>query len=749
MTEEPPQPQSEGAPTRLRQVSPAAVTAALLAIALAALTVRWYVGLEAPCYWSDFNYYEWATRFSISQLGQSPLTYPILLLTSVSLQHNLYFTVPLVPLMAVLGGDRAAFITSIALVYFLPLALAVALLANRLSGDAPNGASKAPVSATIKSFAVALLIPVLWAPTLRGYPDSGAALLLLITLLLYFDGRSFASARRGALIGFLLALTVLLRRYMAFAGVSLVVCIAVDQILTCRRSAAGTPTKTRIKTMLALIGGGAAGMVCLGYPFLLNLTRLNLGVLYESYHVSPSASVAYFFSCFGLITLALAAAGLLLTWRNSPQSRDQLLFTVIFYVIAQCLWILIPGELGTHYTLYFSPLVTLGVVLFYKAMSKNRAAMAATTLFLAFNLFCSLAPAKTTEQLGLKLFRPGMLSFADQEGAGPALLLSAAYPPNVRGDVDRLKLIVNQLRAHYEEAAQPGQAADSENFFAKRGHVGVIGCSNVLNHEILRNVERSIYGLNKDKIDWLEMPVVDSKDSYPLERLLACQYVVVPSVNQYFIAPAGQSIMAGSKACFDEKWPLANDFKLLPGALTIDGGVTVSVYERTRATTAATAALTLTRMKAFTPQEPGSQPNWITTGRMSQICYDKKRNQWEFKPALYRPGFFCEEDRYLLYSHDLPASFSLSGKLDSTPGVPPTILRAQLLGADGQLLQQVDLGETKEGVRAFDFIHDFGQVPMTGAAAPKYLVIVIDLAPQAMAPGTTITISDLKLEARH
>jgi|GEM_PF-959798 len=753
--------------------------------------VYWYVGQEAPCYWSDFNYYEWATRFSISQLGQNPATYPILLLTSVSLQHNLYFTVPLVPIMAALGGDRAAYIVSIFLVYFLPLAYCIARLStdversitdvdgssSDIAGSSRNSkpakvqpAKVQPAKSTVQAFALCLLIPVLLAPTLRGYPDSGAALTLISALLLYIENRSFDKPKRGALIGFLLALTVLLRRYVAFAGVSLVLCIAVDQLLLARQNRA--TGKSRLKTFCALAASGALSMVCLGLPFLLNLTKLNLGVLYESYHVSVVTSVIYFFNCFGIITWLFALGGYVLAWQSKTADRTKLAFILAFYAISQALWILGPGELGSHYTLYFSPPVALGVVLFVRALSPKPMLAAGAVLFLLLNFGLSFAPSKTAGQLGLKPFRPGMLSLADQEGSGAALLFSASYPPYERGDLDKLKFIVDQLRAHYpmlpspqaqgqaqekqkqdkqsqEKQPQDKQSQDKQSQMQiDRGQVAVVACSYLLNHEVLRNVERAMYGLNNDKIQWLELPVVDSKDSYPLERLLSCQYVVVPSTNQYFIAPAGQSIMAGSKACFDQKWPLAGDFKLLPGSLTIDGGVKVDVYDRTRATTPATAALTLTKMKKFTPQEPGSQPDWITTGQRSQICYDKKRSQWEFTPGIYRPGFFCEEDRYLLYTHDLPRAFTLSGSLQTAGGTPPLTLRAQILGADGQLIEQVDLAGTAGKDAGLNFIHDFGQISVPGAAAAKYLVIILDLPPQAMEEGARAVVYNLKVEAR-
>src|SRR5208283_2236949 len=132
MTEAAPQQQPVKVEKRLNRKSIIGLWPAALAIFVALVIVRQYVRIETPCYWSDFNYYEWATRFSGSQLAFSPLNYPLLLLLSVKMQHNLYFTVPLVPLMAALGGGRFAYVASTTIVYLLPLAYVIARLARTL-----------------------------------------------------------------------------------------------------------------------------------------------------------------------------------------------------------------------------------------------------------------------------------------------------------------------------------------------------------------------------------------------------------------------------------------------------------------------------------------------------------------------------------------------------------------------------------------------------------------------------------------
>jgi hypothetical protein len=774
MSEKPPQQQPLTVAKRLNKETLIGLWPLALVVAFAPILVGLYVRLEAPCYWSDFNYYEWATRFSIDQLTRNPLSYPVLLLSSVSLQHNLYFTVALVPLMALLGESRFAYVVSAAIVYLLPLAYLIARLAKNVMPK--------PGLSTGHAFLVVLTIPVLWAPPLRGYPDCGAALTMLLSMLLYLEDRSCQNCKKGAAIGFLLALTVLLRRYFAFAGVALVATILVDQVLLIRQMhrpapeavnttvdtdqagpvgdllLASTPAK-KLKTLLSLIGAGILTMICLGFPFLQNLTHLNYGVLNQSYQVPAITGAAYFFSCFGLFTLGLSAAGFLISWRHNLLNRAKTVIVLCVYLAAQLVWIIGPDELGTHYTLYFSPLVALGVVLFFSAVNtlsiskgKKIALLLPTLLLLVLNFCLSLAPAQLVDKTGLILFRPGMLSVADQEGRGPALFFSAGYAPYMRSDMDTLKTMVNMLRSHYVK--QAAQAANhviraeedaTASPLAGRGQVNVAACSSLLNGETLRNAERSMFGLHNDKIEWLELPVADSKDIYPLERLLACRYLLVPSQNQYFIPPQGEKILACVKACFDQKWPLAQDFRELPVTYDLDGGLKVTVFERIRPTTPAIAALTLSKIKAFVGPEPGSQPTWITTGQMSLVCYDKARSQWQFNPGLDRPGVFAQEARYLLYVHDLPQRFKLSGQLISNRDAPAMTLKAQLLGEDGRMLDQVDLvGPTPLGEVTMPFTHYFGDNRQA-----KYLVLILDNATGPVSARANVTVDGLKVEAQQ
>ncbi len=643
----------------------------LSATALALWLVRTYIAIEAPYYWSDFNYYEWATRISLNAMVDSPITFPLLLVSSATLTHNLFFTAPLAPLMVVLGDNRTGFIESVALAYFIPFATLLASFGGRLLQPAVGSKKWLFFIFTF----TCLAIPPLWAPLLRGYPDYSAALALLWCAHLYFKNRDLTSEKYNYYLGFFLALAVLLRRYFAYDAIAFVLALIIDQWLAVKTLPA---LKAKFIPLLQIGMAGSVTIIALGFSFLVNVTRHNYHALYESYHVSLMQNLTYFGSSYGLVILLASLAGMILAWRTHLWQKENLRFALTFYGAGCLFWLLGPNELGTHYTLYFTPLVAFGlfglIAVLRSPINLARAAVAiALCLFAVFNLALSLMPPAAGQKLGIGQFAPGMLSFVEIEGEPLGALFSANYGPWQRSDRGSLHGLVTDMRAVIAAEQEPSLPArmNQAKQVDKRGLVYVAAFSNTLSDGVLRNAERELYGKYGDTIAWAELPCVDSKDSYALERLLGASYVVVSDKPQYFIQAQEQDILTSILTCFKEGWPLAQDFaesdSIAPQ--TLDGGVKATVYKRLRPTALKEAALTLGKMRQFVKDRPGSQPAWITTGSLSEICYDLKRPNFSFKLDAPREKCLEGERRYLLYSDQLPDSFVLEGDVIKA-GVP-------------------------------------------------------------------------------
>jgi len=685
----------------------------LSATALTLWIVRNYVGLEAPYYWSDFNYYEWACRISLNAMIDSPITYPLLLVSSATLSHNLFFTAPLAPLMAVLGDNRTGFIESVSLAYFIPFVALLADLGRKLFQPRVTANKWLYLIFTV----LCLAIPPLWAPLLRGYPDYSAAMAILWCVHLYFSNRDLAQEKSNYALGFFLALAVLLRRYCAYEAIAFVLVLLIDQYL---RLKSLNGLKAKFMPFMQIALAGTVTTCALGFAFLVNVTRHNYHALYESYHVSLLHALSYFGSSYGLILLLASVSGTLLACKAKLWQWENFRFVAMLYGISCLFWLLGPNELGTHYTLYFTPLVAMGLFALavmlttaseatnsgssFDADAKSSAlkftAAAVLAAFLGLNFLLSLNPAKFGRAIGIKQFAPGMLSFVESEAEPVGYLFSANYGPWQRSDRSALHNLVTDFRAAIasEDPNLRGRMHQAK-LSEKRGLVYVAAFSNILNAEALRNAERELYGKYGDTISWSELPCVDSKDEYALERLLGASYVVVSDKGQYFIAEKEQDILTAVLLCFKEKWPLAQDFvvskKIKPEVL--DGGLVATVYERVRPTALKEAALTLAKMRDFIKERPGSQPSWITTGTLSEICYDLKRQNFEFKLAVPREKCLEGERRYLLYSDKLPDAFVLQGEIVKK-GIPvPLAVECVQLDQEGNQIvsQQIVLKDER------------------------------------------------------
>lgn len=679
------------------------------AVAVVFTLVPLYIGNEAPYYWSDFNYYEWATRQSLISMLNSPITYPLLLLFSANLTHNLFFTAPLVFLMLALGDTRVGFVESVSLVYFLPFVMLLARMGAELFKSLPG--KRWPFILTI----TCLLIPPLWAPLLRGYPDYCAALALIWCVHLYFQNRALTSLRSKLKIGFFLALAVLLRRYFAYEGIAFVIAMVADQYLLKKAEAkvSGRPLTVRLKdSLISLLEIGATGattVIALGFPFLLNVTRHNYHALYESYHVSLPDSLGYFYQAYGPVLIIASLAGYALALKLDILNRANLRFVTMFYGLGAVFWLLGPNELGTHYTLYFTPLIATGLMSLVVSLARsNKMALAATIplyAYLFFNLYICLLPAKQLAKLGIEPAIPAMLSNGGSPANEPGQFFSANYGPWQRTDRMALHNIVTDMRATIQANQDSNLAATMAQFSQteRRGLVYVAATSNLLTGEVLRNAERELYGKFGDIIAWAELPCVDSKDSYALERLLGASYVVLPSKAQFFIAPKEEDILTAILQCFKEKWPLANDFKKCEGVpvQTLDDGVAVTVYERVQPTSIKSAALTLGLMRKYIKERPGSQPQWISTGTLSEICYDLKRKDFQFRLNAPRERSLEGEQRYLLYSDELPESFVLEGTVVKKDVAADLAVDCIQLDAEGNQIvsQQIALKDPRTRIK--------------------------------------------------
>jgi hypothetical protein len=700
----------------------AADLAALVAVVLAAAALAaLYVSSERAFYYWDHASYQDMTLAKTAALrvtpwGRSPGEFAHAVLgvlrgirDSTAADYNDLHTLPLVPLVLAFGSSRIAYVVGLAVLYTVPLAMAVGAVATQLAPARRRRAFWAGAGAT-------LLLPATWMPALDGYPDAGGATLVVAAAYTALRDRTAPRWWRPLLIGACLAMAVLFRRHFVYAGIAFFATAALtalaDAIARARLAGVRPALPTLGRATLRLTAAGVATLAVLwvvGAPFVRRVLGTSFRVLYASYEVAPLVSLAHFQRYYGWVALLLAATGLALAARRPGPTRGAALFAAVAVAWGAAQWALVVRQLGVHYTLHFTPWVALGLAALGCAAwdelrGRARAAAAgAAGAYAAVNAAAALTAFPLT-------------SAAHGEAvAGGFLALRAA--PRVRSDYAEVARLVDYLRA----------------VSAPTDPIHVAASSGALSDDLLWHADRALH----ERVDQLPAgafwtspglgivnwaPFADSRDAYPLERLLAARFVVVATPLQYHMRPEEQDVVRVVVDAFSDGWELRDDFAPLPAAFTLGNGARVRVWRRVHATTPGTAVRTLARMRREIGPRPGGQLAWMGLGAAPGLVV--RRDGGSAHAAVVPlpatpPDEAGGRALALLYIDPVPAGARVTGAAAaSDPSCAPRELRLAALDAGGAVLGESRIALGPAGGAA-PFALD---VPAAGAA---YLALTV------------------------
>jgi len=184
---------------------------------------------------------------------------------------------------------------------------------------------------------------------------------------------------------------------------------------------------------------------------------------------------------------------------------------------------------------------------------------------------------------------------------------------------------------------------------------------------MVRSAEYLLYPEDDRALNVLTAPEVDSRDSYPLDEMLEAQYVVVPSRLPEYSSDPAQNPAVGEWVpkkendvvnvvfdAFTQNWEFAQDFKRLPIQFNFEKGVVVSIYQRFRPTSLATAVRTLDTMQQQIGQRPGSQGNWIILSQWVHNTKVKASSNNTYEVVAFRRDRLWGEDEKAYSIFELP-----------------------------------------------------------------------------------------------
>ncbi len=612
---------------------------------------------------------------------------------------------PIIPLVHIFGDSRLVYILSLTFLYFLPFVLVLGLIAAKM---VPNNSLAA---FWIAVFVTLFTMPV-WLSTLNGFPDAAAAAMIGAAVWLYLRAPRLRSWRQMLLIAFCIVMAILFRRHFVYSGLAFFLALALQTsfsfVIRLRQGSQDAFREFWQKTLRICLTGlcTLAVLSTLGWPFLKLIFTEDYLQLYASYEAPVLSVIRHYHDYYGLISLTIALAGLVIAFRKNIISRQVSCFIVSMSGSALGLWLMLSKQLGYHYTLHFNLAIMAGLVASFLAMwqllrgKKRLVVMATTAIFLIFNMFIGMWPV---DILGAHPLTTGM---------GFRSFFADRYPPLQRNDLEQLNDLVNYLQKEVPAEAPIYVAASSELF----------------NDDLLWHIQRNLHedvrsyafsefwhSRNLNFLHWT--PFYDSGGVYPLEWLLLSDYVVVTNPIQYHMAPEQQDVVTVVNAAFREGWEFANDFERLPVTFSVADTVEVIIYKRARPTSLATALRTFASIKAFVPERPGAQtswvnitdffhPKWVFVSRGEENSHDISIN-------------LKTSELSLLYIDEVPGQVEISGEVSYYDDdlITDLAMRIKAVDENGEILASRDLWKSNDSEAGFSTI--------LNATQAAYLILTI------------------------
>lgn len=538
-----------------------------------------FVSSERTLYRADqLAYWTYSTGLAAG-LKSHPLAAMVNIADSVANSElNLLPAVPIAMSMTVLGPSRLAYLVSVVNIYGLAvmLALVMALVTIRQKSSRPP-----PAAVFVGAASAILLLPGLWQPVFLGYLGLGGVALCIVVFALYLRrDAADLSLLDMVLIGFLIAVVAIFRRWYAFWSVALCAVILLESAAAAWHGRAqGRRRVVEALRPAAIIGlSSVVTMAVLAAP--VAMRRLSGGYSEEFVGFASGSGIIGTFravvSEYGLITMAVAAAALVGLARRQSTRRIAAvigLHLILTFVMMASLQAHDPQ----HWYLYAAGLLVLvgsWIVRLLGGVPRARKRILAGASVVAIGLLTSAA-----------VLLPIAAPVAD--ALGP-LLPGLRVRPAVRQDLDEVVRLMTEL----DEATT-----------RRPGYIYVLGCTSVLSEQSLAFANRSLATEFSSPRWILQTAHVDRRDGFP-DMLLESDYVVVPDPPQINLRPSEQQVVIVPTGSFLEGRDIANAYRRMPGEYVLDGGVRVAVFERVRPISGDEIAGLSARLRERYPDRP-------------------------------------------------------------------------------------------------------------------------------------------------
>ena len=628
----------------------------LLLVSAACGLTYWYISQEQYSYFWDYSRYSQQISGLISKLQKSPLEGIFSVLLSFFDDYTQLPLLLLLPIRALAGDSRFGFILSIVLVYGISFSLVMGAVVARL---VHSNRRFAFWSAAF----MALLVPSTWVPMLRGFPDLGGSTLLLLAVLVYWQDFSLEQKSQRRWIAFLLALSVLFRRYFVYGVRTFLLTAVWMSAAYLIRQSPLRPWVQSLKTALLRIGQTTIVFILFAFIVFLKALLINYRALYASYEASTLANLEYYIQSFGGLLLGLSAVGFGIASLSRKVSQPRLRFLGVWGLLCGLQWIFFARQISVQYTTNFVLFIVCGLsLLSWSVVQHWRPPFWAALLALLATLLNNMA--FSLSQGWLQGLSP-LVSLSER-----LALLSRREAPLYREDYAEIVALVNELRQK-SHADLP---------------IYVAASSYTLNSSVLEVAEQQIR--SQKTLPLVKPANIDSRDFYPLNGLMRSHFVVVATPTQYHVDPQEQKLVGSVVAAFQEHKAIGTDFRPLPVRFNLEKGVSVSIYERIRPTSIQTVLQTISFFKHQVIRQPARESYWLT---LSSQPVDIEKEPLIRQVFISRLPLMDRLPTSLLYFGSLPPSGQVTGYLSLSKcqnAQQPIQLTLSALNQDGAVLSQ-------------------------------------------------------------
>lgn len=494
------------------------------AVILAFSAIIYIAKSKTIYYWDDANYWTVARLISGGKLAghlwQS-------VYESIGNMNYNYVAGLISALFAYLfGGSRLVFVLSCVLVYLVPSVVMIYAITKKLGARPYFTVS-----------AVMLLCPVITRLTFLGFVDIGGMLICLVCYYLYFtkEGQR-QSIIKSVIIGALLVLMMVWRRYYAFFAVSFITAMIADVILF----------KKKWYCAAAVILTAALILVCFR-DFLMNILLADYGTAYSGYKYAVSTDLKIITRYFGMIFLVLLAVSSVYMGVKKKEYRPVILWLQIISCAAMFMATQTHGQ--QHLLLYLPSVIMLVILSAKHLETRNQTA-----------LVCIVALINTVN-VCIPRIQPENITDISHYALAPDFSIYSERRDDTR-EILALKKKLDTL------------VADGET-------MGVMASSLVFNDDVLRNVEISLNAV-EGRRDYIKaIPMVDSRDT-DLSLMYTVGYMLVAYPAQTHLADGRQTVITEGVNSFTYMTDFASAYEEVDGGTAQIDDISVKLYRRTR-----------------------------------------------------------------------------------------------------------------------------------------------------------------------